>query len=593
MRLDHYIFINPVPVYKYFNAQEHWHHERIDKMITNYMELLVKHLIDKLRYQKADLYQIAHNQFVNECGLQTIYGTKKQEKFANVMKRFTNLYNIEQEGSNINGKVSFVTLNFNLKQIIRAKSTEDMLIHLYGDVDITDPNIVDLTPIDMNSLKAFIKGNENYHTQNEKTKEYREEADGILMIAEITNGILPQIISESEYGRRYYKGFNLQNISKIVRNAALGNNYEYDLNTAVYAIKLNYASDITTKKFTYTSEYIEGGGKYKDNIRKRLMLTCFDIPELSEGKYDAKMIKMIIEDRLKIIKQAITAIGFGATNKNHGFYDKNNDWQNSSLSDIFSYTYKDHEGKNRKSEHTKLVNGVKVKSLDLFLKDSWMSQFISEQQEMTKLITDYMISEKTVTKESHPFLVDGRNALNRARTIAYFFQRTERVIMDIATQFMEDNGAKVLLRVHDAIYVNKKVNIKELHVLLQEQFISSNLNWLGSKIISFEETFNQGYNYNEDDESDIDEAFSRLTGVDHVKPIVKIAKDIKKKVNEGFYDSATDYGQTEYDPENDSMLENMTYIERQEHYRIMGYNPNSIPDFTRKHIDLGKSFTLK
>jgi len=562
--------IDPQPIYDYFNAKKSWQKINIDGMIDHYRNTLVKYLIAKLRYQQADLHQLAHDDFVTECKLQSIYGSKKQAKFANVMKDLTKLYNVEIEGNSINGKVSFVTLNFNLKQLIRAKSSEDMLIHLYGNIDLTDTTQVDLTPINMNSLKAFIKGNEKYQHQTAKVKEYHEEADGILMIAEMTNGILPQIISESDYGRRYYKGFNLQNVSKMVRNAALGDNYEYDLNTAVYAIKLNYASDITDKKFTYTSEYIEGGGKYKDNIRKRLMTHCFDIPELSDSKHSKDMIKTIIENRLKIIKQAITAIGFGASSSSPGFYDKKNNWKQNSLSDIFSYTFKGHDGKDKRVEFTKMVNGVKVKSLDLFLQDKWMSEFIKEQQEMTKLITDYMISEKAVTKETHPFLVDGRNALNRSRTIAYFFQKTERVIMDLSAKFIEDNGGKVLLRVHDAVYVDKKINLKELHVLLQENFISSNLKWLGNKVISFEETSNPGYSYNDDDESDIDEAFSKLTGVNHFKPTVKIKPRYESKMIEGFYDGAVDYGETEYDPENDNLLEEMSHAERREHYRILG-----------------------
>ena len=193
MNLSQYIPIDPQPVYQYFNAKLDWQRSNIDHKIDQYRELLVKYLINKLKYQQADLYQIAHDEFSTECGLQSIYGKKKQEKFANVMKDMVKPYTIVQEGNSINGKVTFVTLNFNLKQIIKTKNTEDMLIQLYGNVDITDISKVDLAPIDLNSLKAFIKGNENYHIQNEKMKEYRTEADGILMIAEMTNGVLPQI----------------------------------------------------------------------------------------------------------------------------------------------------------------------------------------------------------------------------------------------------------------------------------------------------------------------------------------------------------------------------------------------------------------
>jgi hypothetical protein len=566
MNISHFLPVNPYPIYQHFNAQTDWQKKRIDLAIDLYRNSLVDCLIEKLQFQEADLYQIAHDDFVKRCGQVTIYGSKTKLEFANVMKQFSEFYNVFKSGNSIDKKVSFVTLNFNLKQLIKTKNSEELLVQFYKDVDITDPSVVDITPIDMKSLDSYIKANKQYHKQNETIKEYLAQAETIQMISELTNGVFPQVINESDFGRRYYKGFNLQNTSKVVRNASLGDNYEYDLNTAVYAVKLNFASDITDKKFTYTSEYIEGGGKYKDNIRKRLTKHCFDIDETSK----------FFKDRLKIIKQAITAIGFGATSTGHGFFDKkNNNWKSSSLSEIFSFPIKNHDGSKKLIELTKTVNGKKVKSLDLFLQDTWMSEFIKEQQEMTKLIVDFLKSEKFITKEQHPFLVDGRNAINQSKAIAYFFQKTERNIMDVSAKYMEDNGAKVLLRVHDAIYTDKKVKLGELHLLLSEKFVTSNLSWLGTKIISFEETFNQGYYFDDEDESDIDEQFSKLTGVPHVKPVVKLQHNYKPKQIEGLYDGSCDFGQNNYDPENDPYIQDMNQQAREEHYRIVGYTHTS------------------
>jgi hypothetical protein len=394
---------------------------------------------------------------------------------------------------------------------------------------------------------------------------------------------LPQIINESDFGRRYYKGFNLQNISKIVRNASLGDNYEYDLNTAVYAIKLNYASELTDKKFTYTSEYIEGGGKYKDSIRRRLTLQCFDIDQ--NDKY--------FEERVKVIKQAITAIGFGATKSAHGFIDKNKNWHSNSLYDIFSFTIYDKiKGKNVDIPYTKMVDGVKVHSIDLFLQDKWMMEFIKEQIEMTKLLTDCMINDGVVTKDNHPFLVDGRNAINRNKVMAYFFQKTERQIMNTAIKFAEDNGVRVLLRVHDAIHTDKRLDLKELHYLVLEQFVSPKISWLGTKIIAFGETYNQGYHYV--DQAQIDEHKAHIEEEERLahehfgkeyKP--KAAKkSVYHKHQNDFYDSATDYGQQQYDPNNDPIAKELTGLALENHYRIVGYKPktNNLPDFINKII---------
>jgi len=539
MSYSNIIHIDPQPIYDYYNATKDWQKERIDVHIDKYLKTLVQFLFDKLHYQDSDLYQIAHKEFVDNTPQIAIYGSKPEKKVelgSVIQKLETCPYKIVYEGNNLTGKVSFVTLNFEMKNILLLKDAEQMVVKMYDGIDLTDTSLVDITPIDKHSLESFLKGNTNFKRQNEKIQEYNNQARQIKLVSDYLGGVFPQVISESDYGRRYYKGFSLQNVSKIIRNAALGDNYEYDLNSAVYSIKLNYAAEITDKKFTHTSEYIELAGKYKDAIRKRLALDCFDTNE--NDKY--------FENRVKVIKHAITAIGFGATKTGHGFFDKKNNWQHSSLFDIFCYTIKDENG-TKKIPYQKVINhktNEKKLSIDLFLEDPWMKQFIEEQQEMSKLIVKACIDNEVISKETHPFLVDGRNALNSNRVMAYFFQKTERLIMDRTHEFIEKSGVKVLLRVHDAIYVDRKIKLGELHTMLIEKFISSNLSWLGSKIISFEETFNEGYSYDESDESDIEDNWTRLTGVSYTPP-PKQKKVYQQKSIEGFYDANCQYEQLE------------------------------------------------
>lgn len=569
------IHIDPEPVYNFYNATLKWQKDRIDTKLDEYRLLLVDFLLDKLQYQAGRLYQIAHDDFITKAGQIAIFGSggKKKELGLMIIQNHPNPpYNFDIQGSNITQKVSLVTLNFEIKTLIKLKDAETLVAKRYEGVDLTDPKQVDITPINLQSLKSYIKANDNLSYRNEKVDEYNNHASEILLVSEYLDGVLPQIIVESDFGRRYYKGLNLQNVSKVVRNAALGDNYEYDLNSAVYAIKLNYASEITDKKFTYTSEYIEGGGKYKDSIRKMLALHCFDIDKNS--KY--------FDERVKIIKHAITAIGFGAKKTSTGYFDKTtNQIKYTALSDIFTYTVKGDDGKDIKIPLKKKIDGKDVLCIDLFLQHKWMSEFIKEQDEMTKLIVHSCIENKIVTKETHPFLVDGRNAINTNRTIAYFFQSSERIIMDKICEQIEKDGIKVLLRVHDAFHTSKPINMKEIHSFIIEEFISSGIKWLGTKIISLEETFNQGYYYDDNDESDIDAAWSKLTGVKQSTSPVKIYHKSTKKTTEGFYDGSCDYGQTEYDPENDPYVQDMTDSERKEHYRILGHNPNQLPSFIK------------
>lgn len=538
-------------LYSHFNAVKDWQKENINKTLSVYKNLLIKYLLERSHYTPgADLYQFPHYKFDREVGTISIYGSKpaKEESFVQVMLQLFNLYTLEVTGTNLTKKVSLMKLNLELTRLIDGHMTEELLVNLYGNIDITDTKLVDLTPIDIRSLEAYIKGNNKLSYQNETVKNYNRQANMILQIAKLTNGVFPQIINESNFGRRYYKGQSLQIISSVVRKACLGNHFEYDLNAAVYAIKLNICSFLSDKKFTYTTEYLE----YKDAIRKRISNTVF---------------KDTDKFHIDIIKQALTSIGFGARPNGRGYFDDNGTWTQTSLQDIFSY-------KNKETNKKVLAKD----KFDSFINDTWIKEFLREQQEMTEIITKYYKDNKLVTKETHPFLLDGRNAINNNQLMAYVFQTLERKIMDSACEFIESSGAKVLLRVHDAVYTDRKINMRELHVKIYQEFQSPELEWAGPKTISFEEIETMGFYYDDEDESDIEETWEKLTGIKSTKVKTKrMIASIPTSI-EGYYTDKCDYGQTQYDPNNDPYVQDMTNEERKEHYRIVGYNKDSVID---------------
>lgn len=570
------IDLNQQQLYDYFNAHTDWQKLNINSKIDTYKKLLVKYILQRKHYTSGvDLYQFPHNKFVREVGLQAIYGTTplKRESFVKVIQNTQPQYTLIA-GSNLTQKVSLMATNFNIDLLVATNSIDDLLIAKYGDVDITDPNIVDIVPIDIKSLKSYIKANEALTDRNQTIIKYYKDAKEILMIAEATKGVLPQVINESNYGRRYYRGTNLQNVSKIVREAALGPHYEYDLNAAVYAIKTNMCSLITNQKFTYTSEYIEGGGKFKDSIRKRLALACF-----SETENDKHFKK-----NLERIKQAITAIGFGATRTSVG-YHQGNDYKYVSLELIFGY-YTENNGRNVHHPITKEVkdnngNIIHKKSIDIFLEDPWMKHFYEEQATMTKLICDYMKDTKQITKTSHPFLVDGRNAINNNKLMALVFQSSERAIMDFAVKEIESQKVKVLLKVHDALFTDKRIDMQELHHKLHETFVSESLSWLGKRILSFDETEAQGFYFDDELHAHKERIRQEEIRAGGTRPGVKPFNysGTTYNDNEAYYDKP-DYGQTEYDPDNDPYIQDMNEKELVEHYRIVGYAPpnNSLPE---------------
>jgi hypothetical protein len=196
-----------------------------------------------------------------------------------------------------------------------------------------------------------------------------------------------------------------------------------------------------------------------------------------------------------------------------------------------------------------------------------------------------MKESKQVTKESHPFLVDGRNAINNNKLMALVFQTSERAIMDFATKEIESQGVKILLRVHDALFTDKRIDMQELHHKLHEVFVSESLAWLGKRILSFEETEAQGfyfddelYSHKERIRQEEIRAGGRSLGVKSIDYKSISYSDDKVYLGE------TDYGQTEYDPNNDPYIQDMNEQELMEHYRIVGYKPsnNILPEDIRR-----------
>lgn len=465
--LDHARF------YTYFNCQTEWQEKNIDDKIKQYQNTLLDYVVKRQHYTLGtDYLQLPLNEFKRKIGLVKVYGSDRREYFTQVVEQIQPQYQIITNGNNLTGKVSLVKPYNELKHLIQLKDREELLVAMYGDIDITDTNLVDITPVDIGSLKAYIMANENYHIQNDTIRKYREQAQQVLLIAELTDGYFPQIIKESQYGRRYYTGQSLQTMSSIVRGAALGNHFQYDLNAAVYAIKFYLCTHITDKKFTYTGEYIEGGAKFKDSIRRQIADFVYQ-PDFGPEEW-----------QIETIKKTITAIGFGASTNSKGYFDNNGSWQNTSIADIFSY----------RSKTTDRMVLAKDK-YERLLQHPWLQNFMAEQKEMTDLITKWYIDNELINKTDHSFLVDGRNSFNKNKVMAYVFQTIERGIMDKAQEFIANDNNEVLLRVHDAIYTRKRVDMAELHMMLAETFNPGPYNYLGTKLISFSQEEAKRFEY--------------------------------------------------------------------------------------------------
>ena len=347
------------------------------------------------------------------------------------------LVKIIKKGNNIQGNRTMVTPLHNLDwraDVEEILTPEEIWNYYFENIigdDWADTNKVIFTPIDTRSLEAFILDNMSKTTRTERLEENLAQATKIVKILAHTLKLtgekqLPQLVNESGFGRQYLSGVNLQSASKELRHACLGRCYEYDIEASVFAWKLYQANAINNLvKFPATLEYLDR----KDSIRRHLANQVFE----GYGTEDW---------RIKIVKQAITAVGFGARATNAVWVDEFKQLKKTSLREII----------------------VSPTKLNAFLTDPWVKEFLEEQVAMTNLIYNHFKTDTRLVGNS--LLINTRGILSKNKVIAWLYQHAERTIIESLKQVSQDR--QVLLTCHDAFYTRLPVNLVDLRDCLQQ-----------------------------------------------------------------------------------------------------------------------------
>jgi hypothetical protein len=232
----------------------------------------------------------------------------------------------------------------------------------------------------------------------------------------------------ADSGRVYYGGINLQNCPSTVRHAALGTHHSYDLRSSVYAWQI------------YMLRMIQDLGKYdtpdgtrctrelindKHTVRNRLIETLVD----TSGSADHK---------LNIIKQALTAIGFGAR-KSNAYYEN----------DVLQ---------------TKGLAGVIYDkgSREEFCRHPWVVEFMAEQDAIGRQICDAVL-EIAPAYRTDP-VVANNGKLSRKRMLAFLYQQAETRMIQHVMAHVE--AAEILLWVHDGFCTRRAINLQDANAIL-------------------------------------------------------------------------------------------------------------------------------
>ena len=415
------------------------------KKYEKYLNHIRTHLIKEISvYGNNSIFYFSLYNASKSCG--KMYYENKEYYIWNEFSAIKPIIQVLKKGNNMSEKLSLVTISDQYIDLLIA--TNDGFEIAKAWFDGTDENSdVDYIPIDEVGLRHFIYNGEQLLTQHGHHSAYYDKIRKNLRIAkqvkavsdclyeELNEYVWPHIKKKSVYGRTYYHGVSLQNCSSELRHAVLGNHYQYDLEAAVYAVRLILAEDIFKQHnesmkglFTHTKEYLD----LKSSIRNRL----------------AKHVKTY-PDPVKLIKQAISAIGFGAKTHDFAWIDELGNVQHNSISDII---------KNPAERHAVMT-------------DPWIVEFKREQDDLTKLIATHWLNDENFVKQIDdvPNMKNNNGKFKHNQVLAYLFQHMETQIMSVITADLP-----VVVGIHDAFITKRPVNIIDLRCKLRD--ISEYLN---------------------------------------------------------------------------------------------------------------------
>jgi len=298
-------------------------------------------------------------------------------------------------------------------------------------------DLYDIVKVDETSLKNYLLKLANGEVQIEKSKQESDAdcSEYILRIAQLNNGLLPQLKFESDFGRTYYKNLSVQNVSKRVREAFLGDCWEYDCKSCSASWKMAFTKEHydskSRHKVSFDDSYIAMTLylEYKSEFFEEVIKTTFALLPYSH------------EYKTSVVKEAMTAIGFGAKLTMGEWKDGSGDTHSSSLRDVFN------------------KNQMLLKR---FVNCFIVRQFNKEQQVLNKYIVQKFSNDSEWLKQ----LEDSR--LNRkvkpykqSQKISWLYQHAETIMMDIVRDTLKTLGKTVLANVHDAIVVRERLTDSE------------------------------------------------------------------------------------------------------------------------------------
>lgn len=435
------------------------------KALQKYVNVL-QYMLNQARYLGTDPFDakmksftISLHELSNRGGQ---IGTKRQRVHAWLEENGYSLVSTLVLGSNITGKNSRVKLTdlvtlhdhydfnrvlANVPQTIASlgeqPSTEEInwINSLYpGLAQLSHHQVqaqYEVIDVNLDSLRVFLEWIVQRKIQmpaQRRNLVYRQ-ALLIYRLGQISDGIFIQEPKPSPFGRTYYHGVSVQNVPKILRAAMLGDAWEYDITSSVIAWKLGYfamQAKVTCQSikqtFPWTILYLEDKKSLINDIRQHVFNSSST---------------RTVDEQTKMIKTALTALGFGARVRSGGWYDNVGQWQEPALASVF----KDEDELSRFNSFSSVIC------------------FVAEQRELDKFIyNDSLRTQPQLHSLNLLKTLSGR--LSKSKVLAYMYQHAETAVMNRVRAELARLNKTVLASIHDAIAVRECLSQDELDTVV-------------------------------------------------------------------------------------------------------------------------------
>ena len=307
----------------------------------------------------------------------------------------------------------------------------------YNSLSAKDRKTQYLTsPVDIVALKRYMTSIVQGATVLNKYQQENSivQAEYVLRLGQINNGLLHQKIDKKAFGRTYYEGVSVLSTRKELRMAFLGASWEYDCKSCSTAWKMSFATQWHTQKKLR-----------KQDVRESFKAMTLYLED-KDAFFDAVILEVYNSQSTQgykaTIKEAMTALGFGAKLSMGSWRSDTGEESQSSLFEVFDRN---------------------AATLKRFVDCDLVKQFNAEQQTLNKFIVAKFSGDAAwqseMTAEQQRKKV---KQFSSAQKIVWLYQHAETIMMDTVRAELKKSGNTVLANVHDAVVVRKRIPAKLL-----------------------------------------------------------------------------------------------------------------------------------